>query len=469
MSVVTRIAPSPTGFMHIGTARTALFSWLYARGRGGKFLLRIEDTDRERYHPEAVDAIKSGMKWLGLNWDGDAVSQFERRDRHAEIARALVEKGAAYYCYCSPEELDVMRAQAVAEGRSQFYDRRWRDRPAGDAPPGVKPVIRIKAPLAGDSTVQDQVQGPVTVDSQNLDDFILLRSDGTPTYMLAVVVDDYDMGVTHVIRGNDHLNNTFRQKLIIEAMGWPVPVYAHIPLIHGPDGAKLSKRHGAQGIEDYRDMGYLPEALRNYLLRLGWGHGDDEIISMDQAVAWFDLDGIVKSPARFDFAKLESLNAHYMKEADDARLVDLVTPFLEKQTGTPLSAQSRAWLAAGMADLKQRAKTLVALADEAHFYVAPRPLPFEDKARQTVSDPAAQHILTILAARLETLEPWTEQAIEALCHDIANQQAGGKLGKVAMPLRAALTGRSASPPIFKAAEILGRREVLARLKDAIAN
>lgn len=469
MSVITRIAPSPTGFMHIGTARTALFNWLYARRNNGKFLLRIEDTDRERYSPEAVEAIKSGMIWLGLDWDGDAVSQFERRTRHAEIAHALVEKGAAYYCYCSPEELDGMRERAVQEGRNQFYDRRWRDRPAADAPPDIKPVIRIKAPLTGDSTVQDRVQGAVTVDNQNLDDFILLRSDGTPTYMLAVVVDDYDMGVTHVIRGNDHFNNTFRQKLIIEAMGWPVPVYAHIPLIHGPDGAKLSKRHGAQGIEDYRDMGYLPEAMRNYLLRLGWGHGDDEIISTDQAIEWFDLEGIVKSPARLDFAKLENLNAHYIKEADDARLVDLVTPFLEKRTGAPVSIQGRAWLTAGMTDLKQRAKTLVTLADEAHLYVSPRPLPFEDKARQTTDDPAAQDILKTLATRLAALEPWTPESIEALCRSLAEEQAGGKLGKVLMPLRAALTGRIASPPIFKAADILGRDEVLARIKDTIAD
>lgn len=466
MSVVTRIAPSPTGFMHIGTARTALFSWLYARRHGGKFLLRIEDTDRERNNPEAVEAIKNGMKWLGLDWDGDILFQFERRERHAEIARSLVEKGAAYYCYCSPEELDAMREQAVKEGRSQFYDRRWRDRPPEDAPPGVKPVIRIKAPLNGDSIVDDAVQGTVIVDSRNLDDFILLRSDGTPTYMLAVVVDDYDMGVTHVIRGNDHLNNTFRQKLIIDAMGWPTPVYAHIPLIHGPDGAKLSKRHGAQSVEEYRDMGYLPEAMRNYLLRLGWGHGDDEIISTAQAIEWFDLDGIVKSPARFDFAKLESLNAHYMKEADDSRLTDLVVPIIEKNHRLAVSDQARAWLLAGMHDLKLRSKTLVQLAADGLFYVRPLPFAYDDKALKTLKEPESAQALTALGAALEELDEWTDRAIEDLAHAIANEHFSAKLGKVAMPLRAALTGSSVSPPIFKAAEILGREEVVRRIEAA---
>ncbi len=466
MSVVTRIAPSPTGFMHIGTARTALFSWLYARGRGGKFLLRIEDTDRDRNNPEAVDAIKSGMKWLGLDWDGDVLFQFERKDRHVEIAQALVEKGAAYYCYCSPEELEAMREQAMKEGRSQFYDRRWRDRDPKDAPAGVKPVIRIKAPLHGDSIVDDAVQGSVVVDSRNLDDFILLRSDGTPTYMLAVVVDDYDMGVTHVIRGNEHFNNTFRQKLIIEAMGWQAPTYAHIPLIHGPDGAKLSKRHGAQSVEEYRDMGYLPEAMRNYLLRLGWGHGDDEIISTEQAIEWFDLSGIVKSPARFDFAKLESLNAHYMKEADDARLVDLVAPLIEKNHRLALTPQSRAWLLAGMHDLKLRSKTLVQLAADALFYARPLPFAYDDKALKTLKEPESAQALDLLGTRLAAQEEWSDRAIEDLAHAIANEIFSAKLGKVAMPLRAALTGSSVSPPIFKAAEILGREEVIRRIDAA---
>ncbi|HRC27586.1 MAG TPA: glutamate--tRNA ligase, partial [Alphaproteobacteria bacterium] len=318
MTVVTRFPPSPTGFMHIGTARTALFNWLYARRYGGQFLFRVEDTDRERHSEEAVQAIFNGLRWLELDWDNEDVpSQFARRDRHAEIAHQLLAAGKAYRCYCTPDELEDMRTKAREEGRSAFYDRRWRDRPPEEAPAGVKPVVRIKAPLNGQSVVEDRVQGTVKVDNQTLDDFILLRSDGTPTYMLAVVVDDHDMGVTHVIRGDDHLNNTFRQNVIYDAMGWSTPVYAHLPLILGPDGAKLSKRHGAQSVEEYRDMGYLPEAMRNYLLRLGWGHGDDEIIPTDQAVAWFDLDGVGKSPSRFDFAKLENLNAHYMKEADD--------------------------------------------------------------------------------------------------------------------------------------------------------
>lgn len=467
MAIVTRFPPSPTGFMHIGNARTALFNWLYARHHGGKFLFRIEDTDRERHSEAAVEAIFQGLRWLGLDWDNEDVpSQFARRDQHAEVAHELLKAGKAYRCYCSPEELEQMRARAREEGRSAFYDRRWRDRAPEDAPAGVKPVIRIKAPLSGESVVEDRVQGTVRVDNQTLDDFIILRSDGTPTYMLAVVVDDYDMGVTHVIRGDDHLNNTFRQNVIYDAMGWPIPVYAHLPLILGPDGAKFSKRHGAQSVEEYRDMGYLPEAMRNYLLRLGWGHGDDEIIPTDQAIAWFDLDGVGKSPSRFDFAKLENLNAHYMKEADDARLVDLIAPLLERQIGGPLSDQARGWLKAGMADLKVRAKTITVLADEAHFYAARRPLPFEDKARQTVESPEAPEILERLAARLETLDPWSGEAIEALCHALADEKTGGKLGKVAMPLRAALTGRSVSPPIFKAAEILGRSEALARIRDA---
>ncbi|MED5424017.1 MAG: glutamate--tRNA ligase, partial [Pseudomonadota bacterium] len=320
MTVVTRIAPSPTGFMHIGTARTALFSWLYAKRHNGKFLLRIEDTDRARYSEEAVDALKDGLKWLGLHWDGDAASQFESRHRHAEVAQQLVDMGKAYYCYCSPEELEQMREDARASGAKVNYDRRWRERDASEAPEGVKPVVRIKAPLEGTTVIEDAVQGRVEKNNDELDDFILLRSDGTPTYMLSVVVDDNDSGVTHIIRGDDHLNNAFRQKVIIDAMGWDVPVYAHIPLILGPDGAKLSKRHGAQGVHEYEEMGYLPEAMRNYLLRLGWSHGDDEIISTEQAVEWFNLENIGKSAARFDFDKLASLNAHYIKQADNHRL-----------------------------------------------------------------------------------------------------------------------------------------------------
>lgn len=461
MSVITRIPPSPTGLMHIGTARTALYNWLFARRHQGKMLFRIEDTDRERYRPEYVDSIKNGLSWLGLDWDGEIVSQFERRDRHAEIARQLVTDGKAYYCYCSTEELDAMREQAKTDGRITFYDRRWRDADPATAPQDVKPVIRIKAPLTGDSVVRDHVQGDVKVANEQLDDFIILRSDGTPTYMLAVVVDDHDMGVTHVIRGDDHLNNTFRQNIIYEAMGWALPDYAHLPLILGPDGAKLSKRHGATGVEEYANMGYLPEAMRNYLLRLGWSHGDDEIISTEQAIEWFDLEHIGQSAARFDFAKLESVNAHYLREADNARLTGLVIPFLEKR-GIPVDETAQSRLLHGMDELKSRARTLIQIADEGAFYARRIPYDFDDKARGNL-DPA---ILSALREKLAAPDDFTAGTVEAACKDIAADLAGGKLGKVAMPLRAALTGTTVSPSIFHAAEILGRKEVLSRLDYA---
>ena len=324
--VVTRFAPSPTGFLHIGGARTALFNWLYTRGRDGRFLLRIEDTDRKRSTQEAIDAILEGLRWLGLDWDGEAVSQFARADRHREVAEQLLAAGHAYRCYASPEELQAMREQARADGRPMRYDGRWRDRDAADAPAGVDPVVRFKAPRDGQTVIEDLVQGSITVPNADLDDMVLLRSDGTPTYMLSVVVDDHDMDITHVIRGDDHLTNAFRQYQLFAALGWTPPRFAHVPLIHGPDGAKLSKRHGALGVDAYRDMGYLPEALRNYLLRLGWAHGDDEIIATDQALQWFDLDGVGRSPARFDFAKLENLNGPYIREADEGRLVSLIVP-----------------------------------------------------------------------------------------------------------------------------------------------
>ena len=462
MSVTTRIPPSPTGLMHIGTARTALYNWLFARRHQGKMLFRIEDTDRERYKPEYVDSIKNGLSWLGLDWDGDIVSQFERRDRHAEIAHELVKNGKAYFCYCSTEELDVMREQAKADGKITFYDRRWRDADPATAPKDIKPVIRIKAPLDGETIVKDHVQGDVKVANEQLDDFIILRSDGTPTYMLAVVVDDHDMGVTHVIRGDDHLNNTFRQNLIYNALGWALPEYAHLPLILGPDGAKLSKRHGATSVEEYANMGYLPEAMRNYLLRLGWSHGDDEIISTAQAIEWFDLEHIGQSAARFDFAKLESVNAHYIKEADDERLTGLVIPFLEKRD-IPVDETARSRLLSGMAELKSRAKTLLQIADEGAFYARRIPYAFDEKARGNL-DPA---ILTVLHDRLGGLEDFTAATIETACKDIAADLAGGKLGKVAMPLRAALTGTTVSPSIFHAAEILGREEIVERLAYAL--
>jgi len=465
MSVVTRFPPSPTGFMHIGNARTALFNWLYARHHGGKFLVRIEDTDRQRYSEEAVQVILNGLEWLGLDYDNTPESQYENRQRHIDIAHELVERGQAYYCYCTPEELDEMREKAKAEGLPTYYDRRWRDAAENEIRPDVKPVVRIKAPLEGESVIHDEVQGDVRVKSDNLDDFIILRSDGSPTYMLAVVVDDHDMGVTHVLRGDDHLNNTFRQNIIYEAMGWETPVYAHLSLLHGPDGSKFSKRHGAQSVEEYKEMGYLPEALCNYLLRLGWAHGDDEIIPLDKAIEWFDLPGINKAAARFDFAKLESLNAHYIREADNARLIDLMQPFLKEIHGLNIDDVGLKRLQQGMPELKERARTLVQLAEESAFYLRGVPLPMSEKAAKNL-DETGKEVLKLLAEKLEGMEPFTAESIEQACRDLATQAREGKLGKVAMPLRAALTGSDKSPPIFQAAEILGRTEVLKRLSDA---
>lgn len=460
MTVVTRFPPSPTGFMHIGTARTALFNWLYARHHKGKMLFRIEDTDRARHSEEAVQAIINGLKWLELDYDGEVVSQFSRIKRHAEVANEMLKNGKAYYCYCSPEELEAMREKAKAEGKPTFYDRRWRDSKE-PPPPGVKPVIRIKAPLTGASTLADKVQGDVTVNNEQLDDFIILRSDGTPTYMLSVVVDDHDMGVTHVIRGDDHLNNTFRQNIIYDAMDWQKPVYAHLPLILGPDGSKMSKRHGAASVEEYRDMGYLPEAMRNYLLRLGWSHGDDEIISTSQAIEWFGLDHVQKSPARFDFAKLESLNAHYMKEADNERVLKLALPFFDPAPDE--AAQQN--IMKMMDELKGRAKTLKQLASEAAFFAKKIPYAFDEKAQKTLADDGA--ILSVLKDRLAALPEFTAENIENACRAIAEDLKESKLGKVAMPLRAALTGTTVSPSVFHAAEILGRTETVARLEYAL--
>jgi glutamyl-tRNA synthetase len=465
-NIVCRFAPSPTGFLHIGGARTALFNWLFARHHGGKFRLRIEDTDRARSTPEAVAAILDGMKWLELDWDGDVVYQFARAARHAEVAHKLLAEGKAYKCYCTPQELEEMRAKAKAEGRSTRYDGRWRDRDPKDAPPGVNPVIRIKAPQAGQTIIRDRVQGDVVIDNQQLDDMVLLRADGTPVYMLSVIVDDHDMGVTHVIRGDDHLNNAARQMMVIEAMGWPVPVYAHIPLIHGPDGAKLSKRHGALGVEAYRDMGYLPEGLRNYLLRLGWSHGDDEIISTEQAIEWFDLDGIGRSAARFDFAKLANVNGHYIRGADNGRLANLVIPRLEAALGGPIDSAGRERLLRGMDGLKQRAKTLVEMAEIAQFYVQPKPLPMAEAAAKLLDAPARGR-LAELRGRLAQAGTWAAAGLEAAVREAA--EAGGvKLGALAQPLRAALTGSTTSPPIFEVMEVLGREETLARLDDTVA-
>jgi glutamyl-tRNA synthetase len=470
MKVVTRFAPSPTGFLHIGGARTALFNWLFARhhrrhGDGGDFLLRIEDTDRARSTPEAVAAIVDGLRWLGIEWDGEPISQFAKRERHAQAAHALLARGHAYRCYCTPAELEDMREKARREGRPIRYDGRWRDRDPAEAPAGVDAVVRLKAPVECETVVADLVQGDVRVANAQLDDMVLLRGDGTPTYMLAVVVDDHDMGVTHVVRGDDHLTNTFRQVQLYRAFDWKPPRFAHIPLIHGPDGAKLSKRHGALGIEAYRDMGYLPEALRNYLLRLGWGHGDAEIIGDDQAIEWFNLSGIGRSPARFDFAKLDSLNGHYLRQADDARLVELIVPPVEKVVGQPLSPEARARLKRGMGGLKERAKTLRDLANGAAFYARRRPLPISAKAAEILAGQAS--LLQRLADGLGAEANWSVAALESFVRRFAEGESI-KLGAAAQPLRAALTGEGVSPPIFEVMAVLGRDESLGRIEDALA-
>lgn len=469
--VVTRFAPSPTGFLHIGGGRTALFNWLYARGRGGKMLLRIEDTDRERSTKEAIDAILDGLDWLGLQWDGDTVYQFSRVERHREVVEQMLASGAAYRCYASPDELTAMREKARAEGKTRLYDGRWRDRDPSDAPAGVKPAIRLKAPLTGETSVDDQVQGRVTWQNENLDDFVLLRSDGTPTYMLAVVVDDHDMGVTHIIRGDDHLNNGARQTQIYQALGWKVPVMAHIPLIHGPDGSKLSKRHGALGVDAYRALGYLPAAMRNYLVRLGWSHGDQEIFSTEEMIAAFDLPQIGRSPARFDFAKLENLNGHYMRSTPDRDLLaelDRVLPHLPNgpAAAPKLTPAVREQFMAAMPELKERAKTLVELLDAASFIWAARPLALDEKASALLT-PDARALLGEVIPALESVETWTAEATEQAVRGYAERK-GAKLGAVAQPLRAALTGRTTSPGIFNVLAVLGRPESLARLKDQAA-
>jgi glutamyl-tRNA synthetase len=455
-TVVTRFAPSPTGFLHIGGARTALFNWLFARHHGGKFLLRIEDTDKARSTTEAIDAILDGMRWLDLYWDGHEYYQSQFWARHAEVAHKMLERGHAYRCYMTQEELAAQREEAQRERKPFRINSPWRDviDEQGDKPF----VIRLKAPREGETVIEDRVQGRVTVQNAELDDFILLRSDGTPTYMLAVVVDDHDMGVTHVIRGDDHLNNAFRQLAIIRAMGWPEPVYAHVPLIHGQDGAKLSKRHGALGVDAYRDeLGYLPEAVNNYLLRLGWGHGDDEIISREQATEWFDLDHVGKSPSRFDFKKLENLNGHYIREADDERLADLIAPRLG------ISAEQKKLLIKAMPELKPRANTLLQLADGAQFLFASRPLVVEEAATALLT-PEAREMLHRTRGKLAALANWDAPSLEAAIREVA-EESGVKLGKLAQPLRVALTGRTTSPGIFDVLALLGRDESLARIAD----
>jgi glutamyl-tRNA synthetase len=464
--VVTRFAPSPTGFLHIGGARTALFNWLYARHTGGDFLLRLEDTDRARSTQPAIDAILDGMRWLGLDWDGDVVFQAARAARHAEVANQMVATGHAYRCFATAEELEAMRAEQRAAKAPMRYDGRWRDRDPAEG--GDRPfVVRLRAEQTGATTIDDIVQGPVTVQNSELDDMVLLRSDGTPTYMLAVVVDDHDMGVTHVIRGDDHLNNAFRQLGIVRAMGWPEPVYAHVPLIHGADGAKLSKRHGALGVEAYRDeLGILPEALINQLMRLGWGHGDDEIISREQAIEWFDVAAVGRSASRFDLKKLDNLNGHYIREAEDARLATLTTPYLEAKIGRALTPDDAELLRRSMAALKPRAKDLRELADGALFLFRTRPLTMDERAASLLDGPAID-LLADATARISSVNDWRSEALEAAVREVA-EAAGVGLGKVAQPLRAALTGRTTSPGIFDVLALLGRDESLGRLSDQLA-
>ena len=466
MTFVTRFAPSPTGFLHIGGARTALFNWLLARHQGGKFLLRIEDTDQKRSTPEAVDAILDSMKWLGLDWDEEVVFQFSKAAHHKAMAEKLLEDGKAYYCYCSPEELEEMREKARAEKRAPGYDGRWRDRDPSEAPEGVQPVVRLKSPLEGVTTLQDDVQGDVSVKNDQLDDLILLRADGTPTYMLSVVVDDHDMGVTHIMRGDDHLTNSFRQKQLYEAFGWEMPQICHIPLIHGPDGAKPSKRHGALGAEAYRDMGILPEALCNYLLRLGWSHGDDEIISRAQAIEWFTTKNIGKSAARFDMDKLMNVNSHYIRQKDNAALVDLIEPVLTDTLKRPLKELEKARIIVGMGGLKERAKDLNELGKSAVIYADIIPYEFDEKAQKFIG-PDTKDILMSVRACLSAVACWDEVALEAILRQLADNLEL-KFGKIAAPLRAALTGRAVSPGIFEVMLALGQKETLARLDFVIA-
>ncbi len=463
MSVITRFAPSPTGFLHIGGARTALFNWLFAQHHGGHMLLRIEDTDRARFTEGAVTAIHEGLHWLGLDWHGEPISQFAGAGRHGDVARQLLADGKAYHCYCSPEELKEMRAAAKAEGRSLRYDGRWRDRDPADAPKDQAPVIRLKAPQSGATVIQDLVQGEVTVQNSEMDDMVLLRADGTPTYMLAVVVDDHDMDVSHIIRGDDHLTNAVRQSQIYNLMGWEAPQVAHIPLIHGADGAKLSKRHGALGVEAYRDMGILPAALRNYLLRLGWSHGDDEIIETAQAIEWFNLESVGKSPSRFDIPKLENLNSHYIRTMAESELCGLLSDQMVMSMDRALTDVELARLPLAIGALKERAKTLVELADRAAFLLDDRPLAMEEKAAKLVTGEAPA-LLAKTHACLGGVADWNHDDLAAAVRGLAEAE-GLKLGKLAQPLRAALTGRNASPGIFDVLYFLGRQESLDRIGD----
>ena len=465
---VTRFAPSPTGFLHIGGARTALFNWLFARHTGGRMLLRIEDTDRARSTEEAIATILSGLEWLGLDWDGEIIYQHTRADRHRAVAEGMLASGNAYRCYASPEELTQMREAAHAAGKPPRYDDTWRDRDESEAPAGAAPAIRLRGRQEGQTVIADQVQGDVTFANDQLDDLVILRSDGTPTYMLSVVVDDHDMGVSHVIRGDDHLTNAARQAQIYEALGWITPEWAHIPLIHGADGVKLSKRHGALGMEAYREMGYLPQAMRNYLVRLGWSHGDDEIMSIEQMIEWFDLGQINRAPARLDLAKLENLNGYYLRHCEDETLLNILLGdlgHLEKGSAIdqPLDDTVRARLLAAMPGLKERAKTLNELIELAGYIYAPRPLNIDEKAKKQLST-EARGLLAGLAGELASIESFSSEALEAAIRQFADQS-GVKLGALAQPLRATLTGRTVSPGVFDVMAVLGREETLARIGD----
>jgi glutamyl-tRNA synthetase len=462
--VITRFAPSPTGFLHIGGARTALYNWLFARHHGGDFLLRIEDTDRKRSTDEAIDAIISGMNWLGLNWEGEAVSQFAQAERHREVANALLASGNAYYCYASQEETAEARDKARSEGK-RFRGDLWRDRDQSEAPAGVQPVVRVKMPRDGETTIHDAVQGDVTVANAELDDMVILRSDGTPTYMLSVVVDDHDMGVTHIIRGDDHLNNAFKQYRIYTMMGWDMPVFAHIPLIHGPDGKKLSKRHGALGVDAYADMGFLPEAMRNYLLRLGWSHGDDEIITTEQAIDWFTLDNVGRAPARFDFDKLDFVNAHYIKSLTDEILFDHIENSLSGFIQRPVDDVEKARIIKAMTSIKDRAKRMDDLIEPSSLFCNIRPIEINEKSAKQINE-ETKPVLASLKTQLESLTEWEGSVIKATIMSFAESK-DLKLGKVMQPVRAVITGGKQFGDLVEALEILGKNETISRLNDQI--
>lgn len=460
--IITRFAPSPTGFLHIGGARTALFNWLFARHHGGDFLLRIEDTDRERSTDAAIEAIMDGMNWLGLHHDGEAISQFSRADRHQDVAHQLLAEGHAYKCYATPQELTALREETRANGTPMRGDI-WRDKDESDAPKGVAPAIRLRMPREGETTIHDLVQGDVTVKNSELDDMVLLRADGSPTYMLAVVVDDHDMKISHVIRGNDHLNNAFRQYQLYALMDWTIPKFAHIPLIHGADGKKLSKRHGALGVDAYRDMGYLPEALRNYLVRLGWSHGDDEYISTEKAIEWFNLESVVKSPARFDFDKLDNLNSEYIRQSETQYLLDLIQSKVEEKIGHTITDQEKAWLLAAIPSLKERAKRIPELVESALIFTGGQPRAFTDKAAEMLNSNAID-ILSAVVSAINTLDNWQEEEIK-LCIKAFCDKEALKMGKVMQPIRAALTGGGPSGDLIETMLILGKAETIDRLKN----